>query len=199
MPPNPDESSCTFICTTQAHAEQAILDLLKTGVPTDNILRLGRVFQAEGPPRQVASIRNRMIAWGCNGAFLGCILGILISPATDFLQPHGFYSSAGPVVSVLIAMMEGALILCALFIAAALLSPVKATRNALVRCDSAQCVHKYLLRVKGTSAEIDSATRQFASVQYVTQVIPMTAPIHNEVSAAKLPANDLDHIATSVV
>ena len=164
MQNNPNDQSCTFICDTHIAAENAIRSLMTGGIEANKISLIGKGYHSEELPTGFYSTRDKIIAWGGNGAFWGSMWGILMAPAVFFLPPLGMVALAGPIVSVLVSALEGALVVGGLSAVGAAMSRIGVDKNEIIQYESALKVNKYLLIVHGTAIEISKAQSIYADI-----------------------------------
>jgi hypothetical protein len=160
--------SCTFVCDTHFQAEQAIQTLMKGGLDASKISLIGKGYHSEEQPVGFYTTGDKVIAWGSNGAFWGSMWGILMAPAVFFLPPLGVVALAGPIVSVLVSALEGAVVVGGLSAVGAALTRIGVDKNAIVQYESALKVDKYLLIVHGTDDDITKAKALYAGLQQTT-------------------------------
>ena len=161
---NANDQSCTFICDTHIVAENAIRSLMKSGIEANKISLIGKGYQSEEKPTGFYTTRDKIVAWGGNGAFWGSIWGILMAPAVFFLPPLGMVALAGPIVSVLVSALEGAVVVGGLSAIGAAMSRIGVDKNDIIQYESALKVNKYLLIVHGTAGEISKAQFIYADI-----------------------------------
>jgi hypothetical protein len=176
MQTNPGNHSCTFLCATPSLAEQAIQALLQDGIAAHRISRLGKVYHHDAQVSGAHSSRKKMIAWGSNGAFLGCIVGILTAPPPYLLPPLDGIALAGPMVTVLVSALQGAVVLAVLFALGAALRLAGAAERERARGGSASKKYQYVLMVQGTVEEISRAKRKLATELSLTESLHAIAP-----------------------
>lgn len=157
--------SCTFICDNHVQAEKAIAALMKGGIEAKHISLIGKGYHSEEQPVGFYSTSDKVMAWGGNGAFWGSIWGILMAPAVFFLPPLGVVALAGPIVSVLISALEGAVLVGGLSAVGAVLSRIGVAKDDIVQYESALKVDKYLVLVHGSADEIRNAQSLFAGIR----------------------------------
>jgi hypothetical protein len=163
MQNDPSEQSCTFICDTHVVAENAIRSLMEGGIEANKISLIGKGYHSEEQPTGFYTTRDKIIAWGGNGAFWGSLWGILMAPAVFLLPPLGVVALAGPIVSVLVSALEGAVVVGGLSAIGAAMSRIGVDKNDIIHYESALKVNKYLLIVHGTATEISKAQSIYAA------------------------------------
>ena len=98
------------ICNSHEEAETAIQTLKKFGFDVRKLSLIGKGYHSEEHPVGFYSTGDKIRAWGSTGAFWGSMWGILMAPAVFMLPPLGMIAMAGPIVSVVISALEGAVL-----------------------------------------------------------------------------------------
>jgi hypothetical protein len=98
------------ICNSHEEAEAAIQTLKKFGFDVRKLSLIGKGYHSEEHPVGFYSTGDKIRAWGSTGAFWGSMWGILMAPAVFMLPPLGMIAMAGPIVSVVISALEGAVL-----------------------------------------------------------------------------------------
>lgn len=146
-----------YIFDSHADAEEAIRLLSKSGFDVKKLSLVGKGYHSEEHPVGFYTLGDRVKTWGGIGAFWGSIWGMLIGPAVFLLPGLGVVALAGPVVSLLVGALEGALVVGGLSALGAALSRVGVSDDEIIRYETALKADKYLLMVHGTTAEIAEA------------------------------------------
>lgn len=146
-----------YIFDSHADAEEAIRLLSKSGFDVKKLSLVGKGYHSEEHPVGFYTLGDRVKTWGGIGAFWGSIWGMLIGPAVFLLPGLGVVALAGPVVSLLVGALEGALVVGGLSALGAALSRVGVSNDEIIKYETALKADKYLLMVHGTTAEIAEA------------------------------------------
>ena len=145
------------ICDSHEEAEIAIKALKNSGFDVKTLSLIGKGYHSEEHPIGFYTTGNKIAAWGRNGAFWGSIWGILMAPAVFFLPPLGVVAMAGPIVSVLVSALEGAVVVGGLSAIGAAMSRIGVPKDQIIQYETALKVDKYVLMVHGTADEVSKA------------------------------------------
>lgn len=146
-----------YIFDSHAAAEEAIRLLSQSGFDVKKLSLVGKGYHSEEHSVGFYTLGDRVKTWGGIGAFWGSIWGMLIGPAVFLLPGLGVVALAGPVVSLLVGALEGALVVGGLSALGAALSRVGVPNDEIIKYETALKADKYLLMVHGTTAEIAEA------------------------------------------
>ncbi|MFZ6773883.1 DUF1269 domain-containing protein [Undibacterium sp. SXout7W] len=147
-------NSPVYIYNTHQEAEEAIRSLGKSGFDVKKLSLIGKGYHSEEQPIGFYTIGDKIKTWGGNGAFWGGIWGLLMAPAVFFLPGVGLLAMAGPVVTTLIAAMEGAVVVGGLSALGAALTQIGVSDNQVVKYEMALKVDKYILMVHGNADDL---------------------------------------------
>lgn len=150
-------NATVFVCNSHREAEDAIQSLKKFGFDVRKLSLIGKGYHSEEHPVGFYTTGDKIASWGGNGAFWGSIWGMLMAPAVFLLPPFGLVAMAGPIVSVLVSALEGAVLVGGLSAMGAALSRVGLPKDEIIQYETALKVDKYVLMVHGTAEEIDKA------------------------------------------
>jgi hypothetical protein len=157
-----------FICNSHQEAEGAIRTLKNSGFDVKKLSLIGKGYHSEEHPVGFYTTGDKVAAWGANGAFWGSIWGILMVPAVFFLPPLGVVAMAGPIVSILVSAVEGAVLVGGLSAIGAALSRLGVPKDQVIKYESALKVDKYVLVVHGSLDEIEKAKSILAGMEDAT-------------------------------
>ena len=155
--PMQNTNASIFICNSHQEAESAIRTLKNFGFNVKQLSLIGKGYHSEEHPVGFYTTGDKIAAWGGNGAFWGSIWGVLMAPAVFFLPPLGVVAMAGPIVSILISAVEGAVLVGGLSAIGAALSRIGIPQDQIIQYETALKVDKYVLMVHGSLDEIDNA------------------------------------------
>jgi len=156
-------SAAVFICHSHQEAEGAIQSLKKFGFDIKKLSLIGKGYHSEEHPVGFYTKGDKIASWGANGAFWGGIWGLLVAPAVFFMPPLGVVAMAGPVVSVIVSALEGALLVGGLSAIGAALSELGVTKDEIIKYETAIKVDQYVLLVHGNAEEFEKARGILAS------------------------------------
>ncbi|MEO8153675.1 MAG: general stress protein [Rhizobacter sp.] len=150
---------------THAQAEQAIQSLNKAGFDVKKLSLVGKGYHTEEHLLGFYTAGDRIKAWGRSGAFWGGIWGLLLAPAVFFIPGIGLVAMAGPVVSALIAALEGAVVVGGVSALGAALTQIGVPKEQVIRYETALKADKYVLMVHGNADDAMSARNLLAEAR----------------------------------
>ncbi len=153
------------ICNSHQEAEAAIQTLKKFGFDVRKLSLIGKGYHSEEHPVGFYSTGDKIRAWGSTGAFWGSMWGILMAPAVFLLPPLGMVTMAGPIVSVVISALEGAVLVGGLSAVGAALSQMGVPKDQVILYETALKADKYVLMVHGSDDEVARAKSILAGTQ----------------------------------
>jgi hypothetical protein len=161
------ENSPVYVFNTHVDAEEAIRSLDKSGFDVKNLSLVGRGYHTEEHPVGFYTAGDRVKSWGSLGAFWGGIWGLLFAPAVFFLPGLGLLAMAGPVVSMLVGALEGAVLVGGVSALGAALTQIGVPKEQAIKYESALKVDKYILMVHGDAGEQAKARAVLANSKAV--------------------------------
>ncbi len=157
-----------FIFNTHVEAHDAILSLSRMGFDVKKLSLVGKGYHSEEHPLGFYTSGDRIKSWGKQGAFWGSIWGLLFAPAVFLVPGLGLMVMAGPIVSILVSALEGALVVGGVSALGAALSQVGLPKNAVIKYETALKADKYLLMVHGSAADADTVRSVLAHANVET-------------------------------
>ncbi len=118
---------------------------------------IGKDYQTEENVVGYYNAGDRMQVWGKTGAFWGGLWGILFGNAFFFIPGIGPLLIAGPLVAMIIAGLEGAVVVGGLSALGAALASIGVPEDSIVSYESKLKAGEFLLVVHGSTAEIERA------------------------------------------
>jgi hypothetical protein len=146
------ESPC-FVFNSHAEAEAAVRELIKSGIDAKQMSLVGKGYHSEEKPVGFYTVGDRVKSWGGVGAFWGGIWGLLLAPAVFVLPGIGVMAMAGPFVSILVSVLEGAALVGGVSALGAALSQIGVPKDQIVKYETALKMDKYILLVHGSAEE----------------------------------------------
>jgi hypothetical protein len=159
------EVSRVYIFNTHVEAEDAIHALGKSGYDIKKLSVIGKGYHTEEHPVGFYTAGDQIKSWGGIGAFWGGLWGMLLAPAIFFLPGVGLIALAGPVVSMLVGALEGAVVLGGISALGAALMQVGVPQDQVIKYETALKSDKYVLMVQGTAEEAAQAHAILAVTQ----------------------------------
>lgn len=142
-----------YVFDTHVQAEEAIQTLNKSGFDVKKLSLVGKGYHSEEHPLGFYTKGDRIKAWGGMGAFWGGVWGLLLAPAVFFLPGLGLVAMAGPVVTSLVGALEGAVVVGGASALGAALSQIGASKDQVIKYETALKADKYVLMVHGTAED----------------------------------------------
>lgn len=144
---------------TQAHifktreaAEIAVRNLGQAGIDLKTMSLIGKGYHSEEHPVGFYTMGDRIKSWGGTGAFWGALFGLLAAPAMILFPGVGVVAVAGPLVSSVIAALEGAVVVGGLSALGASLVQLGVRSDEVVRYETAIKADAFVLLVHGDAA-----------------------------------------------
>jgi hypothetical protein len=149
--------SPAYIFNEHEEAEDAIRKLTQSGFDVKKLSLLGKGYHSEEQPIGFYTTADKIKTWGVNGAFWGGIWGLLMGPAVFFLPGIGLLALAGPIVAVLVAALEGAVLVGGMSALGAALSRIGVADKQIIKYEVALKANKYILMVHGGADDLAQA------------------------------------------
>lgn len=153
-----------YVFNTHVEAEDAIRAMNKAGFDMTKLSLIGKGYHSEEHAIGFYSVGDRIKSWGRTGAFWGGIWGLLLAPAVFFIPGIGLLALAGPIATVLVSGLEGAVLVGGVSALGAALSGLGIGNDKLIEYETALKADKYVLMVHGSEAEVAKARALLADV-----------------------------------
>jgi hypothetical protein len=158
-----------FIYKTHKQAEEAVRLLMTSGFDPKELSLIGKGYHNEQHPVGFYTAGDRIKSWGGAGAFWGGLWGLLFAPAVFFFPGLGLVAMAGPFVSMLVGVLEGAVLVGGVSAIGAALIQLGVAKDQVVKYENALTVDSYVLMVHGNAAEARKA-RELLLETHVAEV-----------------------------
>jgi len=152
-----NEESYFYVANTHVEAEAAIRLLSRSGLDITKLSLIGKGYHSEEHPVGFYTTGDRIRSWGGTGAFWGGVWGFLLAPAVFFLPGLGLVAMAGPLVSLLVGALEGAIVVGGLSALGAALTQIGVAKEQVIKYETALKADKYILMVHGSDEEVAKA------------------------------------------
>jgi hypothetical protein len=159
------EDAPFYVFDTHADAKAVIQALLNSGFDVKKLSLVGKGYHSEQFPVGFYTVGDQIKAWGGIGAFWGGVWGFLLAPAVFFLPGLGLLAMAGPVVTALVAALEGAAVMGGMSALGSALTQIGIAKDQVILYESALKVDKYVLMVHGRAEDAASARRVVAQLK----------------------------------
>ncbi len=151
------------IYPSHTSAEAAIKELQQAGFDMQKLSIVGRDYHTDEHVVGYYNAGDRMKAWGKTGAFWGGLWGLLFGSAFFFVPGVGPLVMAGPLVSLIVGALEGALVVGGLSALGAGLVGLGIPEDSILQYETALKTDKFLLIIHGSAAETNHAKLVLAS------------------------------------
>ena len=150
-------NSTIAVYPNHSDAEAAVKELQSTGFDMKKLSIVGCDYQTDQHVVGYYNIDERMKFWGKTGAFWGGIWGLLVGSGFFFIPGLGPLLVAGPLVTAIVAALEGAVVVGAASAAGAGLFAFGIPENSILRYETALKAGKFVLLASGTPEEAKKA------------------------------------------
>lgn len=152
-----DKNSVVAIFKTHVQAEEAVKELQKSGFDMKKLSIVGRDRHSEEHVVGYYNAGDRMKYWGSLGAFWGGLWGLLFGAAVFWVPGFGPLVVGGPLVSWIIAALEGAAVVGGLSALGAGLYSIGIPKGSVLKYEREIASDHYLLVAHGTQEEVRHA------------------------------------------
>lgn len=152
-----DHDAPVYIFRTHKEADAAIRLLMNAGFDARQLSLIGKGHHSEQHPVGFYAADDRIKSWGGAGAFWGGFWNLLFAPAVFFLPGLGLVAMAGPFVSLLVGVLEGAVLMGGVSAIGAALTQFGVPDEQVIKIENALTVDSYVLMIHGTAAEAHEA------------------------------------------
>jgi putative intracellular protease/amidase len=159
----PSSAPTAYVFNAHSEAEDAIRSLDRSGFDVKKLSLIGKGFHSEEHPVGFYTAGDKVRTWGRAGAFWGGIWGLLLAPAVFFIPGIGLLALAGPLVSVLVGGLEGAVVVGGLSAIGAALTQIGVPKDHVIRYETAIKADKFVVVVHGSTADQDKVRSVLAS------------------------------------
>jgi uncharacterized membrane protein len=173
-----EHNSVVAVYSTHTQADQAVKELQRAGVDLHKLSIVGKGYHTDEHAVGYYNTGDRMRYWGKVGAFWGGFWGLLFGSAFFLIPGLGPILAAGPVVTWIVAALEGAVEVGALGALGAGLYSIGIPKDSIVKYEAALKSDQFLLILNGTTAEVAKAK----------DIIETTRPVQYAVHAGELEA-----------
>ena len=142
---------------THVGAEAAVKELQQSGFDMKKLSIVGKSYQTEEQVVGYYNAGNRMKYWGKLGSFWGGLWGLLFGAAFFAVPGFGPVLVAGPLVSWVVAALEGAVVVGGVSAIGAGLYSIGIPKDSVLEYETALKANKFLLLAHGTAEEVAKA------------------------------------------
>jgi hypothetical protein len=152
-----DKNSVVAIFAQHTQAEDAVKRLQQSGFDMKQLSIVGRDYHTDEDVVGYYNAGDRMKYWGKLGAFWGGIWGLLFGSAFFFIPGIGPLIVAGPLVTYIIAGLEGAVVMGGLSALGAGLYSLGIPKDSILQYETALKANKFILIAHVTAEETTRA------------------------------------------
>jgi len=152
-----DRNSVVAIYKTHVEAEAAVRELQQSGFDMKKLSIVGRDTHTEEHVVGYYTAGDRMKYWGSMGAFWGGVWGLLVGAAVFWVPGFGPLVIGGPLVSWIVATLEGAVVIGGLSALGAGLYSIGIPKDSVLEYEREVANDRYLLVAHGTRDEVKHA------------------------------------------
>ena len=151
------QNSVVAVYSTHAEADQAVKELQRGGVDMRKLSIVGKGYHTDEQVVGYYNTGDRMKYWGKMGAFWGGFWGLLFGSALFLIPGLGPILAAGPIVTWIVAGLEGAVAVGGLSALGAGLYSIGIPKDSILKYETAVRSDQFVLIAHGTAAEVARA------------------------------------------
>jgi uncharacterized membrane protein len=161
-------NSVVAIYETHVQAEEAVKELQEAGIDMKSLSIAAKNTHTDEHVVGYYNAGDRMKYWGKIGAFWGGFWGLLFGSALFAIPGVGPLLVAGPLVSWIIAGLEGAVVVGGVSAVGAGLVSIGIPKDSVIEYDTALKSDKFLLIVHGTPDAVEKAKDIIAGTRHIS-------------------------------
>jgi len=173
--------SVVAIYDTHDQAEQAVKELQEAGVDMKSLSIAARNMHVQEQVVGYYTLGDRMMHWGKLGAFWGGLWGLLFDSALFSIPGIGPILLAGPLVSWMLAVLEGAVVFGGMSALGAALISVGIPKHSVIQYEAALKADKFLLILHDRPEAVALAK------DILTGTNHSSCTLHDEIIASEFP------------
>ncbi len=150
-------NSIVAIYPSHTEAEAAIKELQHSGFDMKQLSIAGRDYHTDEHVVGYYNVGDRMKVWGKTGAFWGGLWGLFFGSAFFWIPGLGPLLVAGPLVTWIVAALEGAAVVGGLSAIGAGLYSLGIPKDSILKYETAIKTDKFVLIAHGTADETTRA------------------------------------------
>ena len=151
------QNSVVAVYSTHAEADQAVKELQRGGVDMRKLSIVGKGYHTDEQVVGYYNTGDRMKYWARSGAFWGGFRGLLFGSALFLIPGLGPILAAGPIVTWIVAGLEGAVAVGGLSALGAGLYSIGIPKDSILKYETAVdrivCAHRARDSCRGGSSE----------------------------------------------
>lgn len=148
------KSTVVAVYSTHTDAEAAIKELQQAGFDMKRLSIVGKGYHTEEDVVGYYNAGDRMMYWGKLGAFWGGLWSLLFGSAFFLIPGIGPLVVAGPLVQVIVGVLEGAAVMGGMSALGAGLYSIGIPGNSILEYETALKADEFLLVAHGSDKEV---------------------------------------------
>ena len=152
-------------------------ELQRAGFNMKKLSIVGKDYHSEEHVVGYYNTGDRMKYWGTLGAFWGGLWGLLFGWAFFFVPGIGPLLAAGPIVSSIVGVLEGAAVVGGLSAVGAGLYSLGIPKDSILRCETALKADNFLLIAHGTGEDVARAKNILRTTAVGEPILSSGAPV----------------------
>jgi uncharacterized membrane protein len=151
------QNSVVALFNQHTQAESSVKELQEAGFDMKSLSIVGKEYHTDENVVGYYTSGDRMALWGKYGAFWGGFWGLLFGSAFFMIPGIGPLVMFGPVVTWIVAALEGAVVVGGLSALSAGLYSIGIPKNSILKYETSLKAGKFMLIVHGTAEEVTRA------------------------------------------
>lgn len=151
------QQTTVAVYDTHDLAEAAITKLHRAGYDMKQLSIVGKDYHTDQNVVGYYNIGDRMLKWGCFGAFWGGVWGLFFGSAFFIIPGIGPLLAAGPFVAALVGGLEGAFAIGTGGALGAALTSIGIPKDSILLYETEIKAGKFVLIAHGTTKEVSHA------------------------------------------
>ena len=160
-----EKNSIVAVFDSHNQAEDAVRELQKSGFDMTKLSIVGRDYHTDEHVVGYYNAGDRMLYWGKLGAFWGGLWAMLFGSAVFLVPGVGPLLVAGPLVTWIVGVLEGAAVVGGLSAIGAALASIGIPKDSILQYEASLKAGKFLLILHGTPQEVEHAKDHLDNTQ----------------------------------
>jgi hypothetical protein len=157
MPVETEVSSVVALYATHPQAENAVKELQRSGFDMKKLSIVGQDYRTEENVTGYYTVGDRMKKWGTLGAFWGGIWGLFFGAAFFWVPGVGQILVGGPLVAIIVAALENAVIVGGLSVVGVALFNIGVPKDSALKYQEQVKAGKFVIVAHGTPDDAKTA------------------------------------------
>ena len=166
-----EKNSIVAIFESHDQAEDAVRELQNSGFDMTKLSIVGRDYHTDEHVVGYYNAGDRVMYWGKQGAFWGALWGMLFGSAFFLVPGVGPLLVAGPLVTWIVGVLEGAAVMGGLSALGAALASIGIPKNSILQYEASLKAGKFLLILHATPQEVERAKDRLDDTQATAMTV----------------------------